>query len=289
MKEINPKDFIKPSDKDISDYPTSLIDQYPFTEKEIYEDIFMDVIGKLRDQQINLFSEEKQGLLVILQGMDAAGKDEAVTTVFSNLSAQGLNEYEPGKPDEDELNHDYLWRHQTTLPARGEIAVLNRSYYEEVVGQRVHNMIENHPMPDKWKDDDIWNRRYHHLNEFERYLTENGFTIVKFFFHTDKEVQKERLLERIEDSDKNWDFSFSDVDDRDKWEEFHNVYNDVLDNTSTDYAPWYVLPADDPWFTRLLIAEILSQTLEEMAPQRPTIADNEKEKLREYEEKLKNQ
>ncbi|AQS53590.1 hypothetical protein BW727_101223 [Jeotgalibaca dankookensis] len=286
---INRHDFLASPEKKLSEYATAHPDAASYSTEEVKEALFEEVISTLRDQQTRLFAEAKSGIVVILQAMDAAGKDEAVTTVFSNLSVQGLRESEPGEPSDKELKRDYLWRHHETLPKRGEIAILNRSYYEEVLGSRVHGSYQNEPMPDKWKEGPVWKRRYRHLNEYERYLTENGFVVLKFYLNVNKNVQKKRLLERMNNPNRNWEFSFSDVDDRDKWEDFYHAYDEAIKETSTGYAPWYVIPADDPWFTRLVIAEIFSQTLSELNPKLPVLSGEEATKLEEYKEKLKKQ
>ncbi|WP_028273398.1 PPK2 family polyphosphate kinase [Atopococcus tabaci] len=268
---------------------TSVIKDLSITEEEIRDDLIPKSIDKLRDLQVKLFAEEKQGILVVLQAMDAAGKDEAITFIFSKLSAQGLRSSSFKKPTDLDLKHDYLWRFQPAMPERGEISILNRSYYEEVIGARVQGQLEEEPIPENKVNEDIWDIRYRQLRDFERYLTENGFPVVKFFLNVSKDVQKDRLLERMKDKEKNWDFSFSDVEDRDKWDDFQDAFKDMIRHTATDYAPWYVLPADDEWLSRYLISEIMVDQLERLDPQKPVITDEDREKLDEYIKKLENE
>lgn len=280
--KINPEETI-----DLS--KTSVIEGLNLTEEKIRNEWIPENIEVLRELQVKLFAEEKWGILVDLQAMDAGGKDEAITFIFSQLSAQGLRSSSFKKPTDLDVKHDYLWRFQPALPERGEISILNRSYYEEVIGARIQGQLKEEPIPEELIDNDIWKKRYRQINDFERYLTENGFLVVKFFLNVSKDVQKERLLERMKDPDKNWDFSFSDVEDREKWDEFHEVFKEVLENTSTPYAPWYCLPADDAWLTRYLISEIMIDQLKSLDPKKPTISGEEQEKLDDYIKKLENE
>ena len=250
-------------------------------EKEIPE-----AVNKLKELHLKLNAEEEKGILVVLQAMDAAGKDEAITYIFSNLNAQGLKVMTLGKPSERELSHDYLWRIHDGLPARGEIGILNRSHYEDVIAPRVHDLLGETPLPDELIDEKIWQTRFRQINDFERYLSENGFPVVKFFFNVSKEEQRKRLLKRMKDPEKNWEFSFSDVEEREHWEDYQKIFEDMLNHTSTDYAPWYVLPADNEEYSRYIIAAVMIQLLEELDPQFPAISEKEQDKLKEYIKKL---
>ena len=166
------------------------------------------------------------------------------------------------QPSNEELDHDYLWRINKALPARGEIGIFNRSHYEDVIVTRVHNLLENSNLPEELIEDDVWKKRYRQINDFEKYLYENGFEVLKFFLHVSKEEQRLRLLDRVERPDKHWKFSYSDIEERKYFEKYMKTYESVLKNTSTEYAPWYILPADQKWFSRFLISEILRQKLE---------------------------
>lgn len=224
----------------------------------------------------------KNGIMVVLQAIDAAGKDEAISYIFSNLNAQGLKVTTYGKPSETEQKHDYLWRLHDGEPERGQIAILNRSHYEDVIATRIHNLLED-------DDDTEIQRRYRQINNYEQYLSENGFSVVKFFFNMSKDEQKERFLKRMKNPDKQWEFSFSDIDDREKWEEYQEVFEDMLNNTSTEHSPWYILPADDEWHTRRIITEAMIHTLEDINPRFPKISGEDKKKLDDYIKKLENE
>ncbi|TWT01428.1 PPK2 family polyphosphate kinase [Planomicrobium sp. CPCC 101079] len=249
------------------------------TEKELKEKLIPETVEKLKELHLKLQAEEEKGIIVVLQAMDAAGKDEAISYIFSNLTAQGLKVTSFKKPTDEELAHDYLWRFHKGLPARGEIGVFNRSYYEEVIAPRIHDLLESTPLPDELIDENIWAIRYRQINNFEKYLVENGFPVVKFFFNMSKEEQKKRLLERMKNPDKNWEFSFNDVKERQHWDGYQHIFEDMLNHTSTEYAPWYVLPADDEWYSRYIVAEVMVELLEKINPKYPTISGEEKEKL----------
>lgn len=252
-------------------------------KKEVYEEL----VPRLRGLHEKLFAESKQGILVVLQAIDAAGKDEIIKYIFSNLEPQGLKNTSYGKPTDEENAHDYLWRMAKGLPKRGEVAILNRSYYEDIISPKIYDTLGH--LPDEIKNDEsLWEKRYKHINNFEEYLVENGFKVVKFFFNVSKDEQRKRLLERIEDPKKNADFSFSDLDDRDNWDKYQVAFEEMLNNTSTETAPWYVLPADNPWLARKIATLALIETMEEINPKYPTFTGEDKEKAEEIAEKLRN-
>ncbi|MET1030201.1 PPK2 family polyphosphate kinase [Domibacillus tundrae] len=258
-------------------------------EKELLEKRILESVSKLKDLHWKLHAESKKGILVVLQAMDAAGKDEAISYIFSNLNAQGLKTTSFQKPSATELSHDYLWRIHEGLPARGQIGILNRSHYEEVIAPRIHDLLGDEVIPDDVKKEKIWSVRYRQINDFERYMVENGFQVIKFFFNVSKEEQKKRLLERMKDPKKNWEFSFSDVEERQHWDSYQEIFEDMLSNTSTEYAPWYILPADDEWYSRYIITEVMIEWLEKMNPQYPEISEENRKKLDEYIEMLENE
>ncbi|WP_142828284.1 PPK2 family polyphosphate kinase [Planococcus soli] len=261
----------------LSHYPTT--DGDKFDEHELKEKKIPESVDKLKELHMKLHAQEEKGIIVVLQAMDAAGKDEAITYIFSNLTAQGLKVTSFKKPSEAELAHDYLWRFREGMPARGQIGILNRSYYEEVIAPRVHDLLEETPLPDELIDENIWNVRYRQINDYERYMTENGFPVVKFFFNMSYDEQRRRLLERMKNPEKNWEFSFNDVKERKHWDGYQEIFEDLLNNTSTEYAPWYALPADDEWFSRYIVSEVMVKTLQQMDPQYPEITGEEKEEL----------
>ena len=276
---VNPDTKVK-----LTNINTSEIEVYD--EQKLQEKDLPEAVSTLKELHLKLNAEEEKGILVVLQAMDAAGKDEAISYIFSNLNAQGLKVLTLGKPTEQELSHDYLWRIHDGLPARGEIGILNRSHYEEVIAPRVHDILGDEPLPDELIDEEIWNTRYRQINDYERYLSENGFPVVKFFFNVSKEEQRKRLLERMKDPQKNWEFSFSDVEEREHWDEYQQIFEDMLNNTSTDYAPWYVLPADSEQYSRLIIANVMNDILTKLDPQFPVISGEDQKKLDEYIRKL---
>lgn len=253
---------------------------------DIKKEVYQELVPKLRELHEKLFAESKQGILVVLQAIDAAGKDEIIKYIFSNLTPQGLKNTSYGKPTDEENAHDYLWRMHKGLPKRGEIAILNRSYYEDIISPKIYDSLDH--LPDEIKNDEnLWEKRYKHINNFEEYLVENGFKVVKFFFNVSKDEQRKRLLERIEDPKKNADFSFSDLDDRDNWDKYQVAFEEMLNNTSTEKAPWYVLPADNPWLARKIATLALIETIEEINPKYPRFTGEDKKKAEEIAEKLR--
>ena len=256
-------------------------------DDEIKRELYEDLVPRLRGLHEKLFAESKQGILVVLQAIDAAGKDEIIKYIFSNLEPQGLKNTSYGKPTDEENAHDYLWRMAKGLPKRGEVAILNRSYYEDIISPKIYDTLDH--LPDEIKNDEnLWEKRYKHINNFEEYLVENGFKVVKFFFNVSNDEQRKRLLERIEDPKKNADFSFSDLDDRDNWDKYQVAFEEMLNNTSTETAPWYVLPADNPWLARKIATLALIETMEEINPKYPTFTGEDKEKTEEIADKLRN-
>ena len=247
----------------------------------IEQNIIPPLVEKLKELHLKLHAEGKNGIMVVLQAIDAAGKDEAISYIFSNLNAQGLKVTNYGKPSETEQKHDYLWRIHDGEPERGQIAILNRSHYEDVIATRIHDLLED-------GDAEI-EKRYRQINNYEQYLSENGFSVVKFFFNMSKDEQKERFLERMKDPDKQWEFSFSDVEERQKWDEYQQVFEDMLNNTSTQHSPWYILPADDEWHTRRILTEAMIGVLEDINPEFPEISGEDKKKLDKYIKELENE
>jgi PPK2 family polyphosphate:nucleotide phosphotransferase len=227
-------------------------------------------IELLAGYQDRLAAQRTYGVLVVLQGIDAAGKDSTIRHVMRGVNPQGVHVSSFKAPSGEELAHDYLWRHARRLPARGDIAIFNRSHYEEVLVVRVHpENLAREMLPPDSVSDDVWNRRYREINHWERYLTDNGIKVVKLFLNLSKEEQRARFLRRIDREEKNWKFSASDVRERQYWDDYQVAYSDALTRTSTDWAPWYVLPADHKWVTRICAAAVIAQTLIEIDPQYP--------------------
>ncbi len=278
-----------PSTKSIrlKDYPTT--EDKKKENEHIRDEIIPDLVKQMKSLHHRLHAEEKHGILVVLQAMDAAGKDEAISYIFSNLSAQGLKTTTLGKPTEDERAKDYLRRIQEGLPSRGEIGILNRSHYEEVIAPRIHNLLEESDIPSHGDKQSIWQMRYRQINDYEKYLYENGIHIVKFFFHMSKDEQKDRLLERMKNPEKHWEFSFTDVEEREHWDDYHKIFEEMLNHTSTSYCPWYVLPADDEWHSRRLVTEIMIQLMEKLDPKYPTFTGDDLKRLKKEIKKLENE
>lgn len=238
----------------------------------------------LAEVQDKLYAHNKYGVLIVLQAMDAAGKDGAVKHIMSGFNPLGVKVYSFKAPNQHELDHNYLWRHELAAPARGEIAIHNRSHYENVLVTKVHPewiLNENIPGIDTVKkiDKKFWEQRYKQIRRFEKNLTDNGTIILKFFLHVSKKEQKRRFLERIEDPGKNWKFSLSDLKERAFWDDYQKVYSEALSATSTEYAPWFVIPADDKWFARLAIASIIARQFDKLDISYPTVSPAQKAEL----------
>ncbi|AMC00052.1 hypothetical protein AWM75_05500 [Aerococcus urinaehominis] len=248
------------------------------SQDELKNELLPELVDQLYDWHVKLQAEEKQAIVLALQALDAAGKDEIITFVFSHLMAQGLKVAATGKPSETDQAHDFLWRHWDKLPERGQIGILNRSYYEDVVSLIVHGPDEQVPMSHDSLEEEV-DFRLQAIRHMEEYLYDSGFHVLKLFPYVSPAVQKERLLERMKNEDKQWEFSFSDLSDRDKWEKFHQAYEYILQETSTDKAPWYVLPGDNAWFTRFVAGKIVLAELKEMNPQYPELSEEDQEKI----------
>jgi PPK2 family polyphosphate:nucleotide phosphotransferase len=234
----------------------------------------------LAEYQTRLAAQDTWGLLVVFQAIDAGGKDGTIRHVMSGVNPQGVRVHSFKVPSAEELDHDFLWRYSRRLPARGEIGIFNRSHYEEVLVVRVHteNLDREH-LTEAARQEDEWQRRYRAINEWERYLTENGFRIVKLFLNLSKEEQRRRFLRRIDLPDHNWKFSAADVMDRAYWDEYQQAFSDMLSHTSTDWAPWHVIPADRKWFCRLGAGAVIVDALMEIDPRFPRVSDAQRQAL----------
>ena len=276
--KIHVKDFcVREGEKaNLKRWPTKVAAVYK--SKEQYEEILADHIQHLSALQSLLYASNRYAVLLIFQAMDAAGKDGAIKHVMSGVNPQGCSVVSFKSPSNEELDHDYLWRTHKAVPERGRIGIFNRSYYEEVLVVRVHPpFLRAQKLPDRVITKHIWEERYEDINAFERYLTRNGVIIRKFFLHVSREEQKKRFLERLEDSKKNWKFSMADVTERGFWKDYQEAYEEMIQNTATKYAPWYVVPADNKWFTRLAVASAIIAALDELDLSFPDV-DKEKKK-----------
>ena len=237
-------------------------------------------IAVLSDYQERLAAQDAVGVLLILQGLDASGKDSTVKHVMSGLNPKGVDVHNFKHPSAEELDHDFLWRYQRALPERGRIGVFNRSHYEEVLVVRVHpELLHAQRLGKTAGHSEVWKRRYREINHWEQYLVDNGIRVVKIFLNLSKKEQAKRFLKRIEEPEKNWKFSPSDVHERQYWDQYQKAFNAMLSQTSTEHAPWFVVPADHKWFTQLAAAAILVRTLAEINPRYPRVAKETREAM----------
>jgi PPK2 family polyphosphate:nucleotide phosphotransferase len=234
----------------------------------------------LAEQQDVLYAQDRWALLLVFQAMDAAGKDGTIKHVASGINPQGCEVTSFKQPSAEDLDHDYLWRHMKHVPARGLIGIFNRSYYEEVLVVKVHQeVLAKEKLPPSLVTDDIWQERYEDIGNFERYLTRNGVRILKFFLHVSKDEQKRRFMQRLDEPEKNWKFQSSDVAERAHWSEYQNAYEEAIRNTASKHAPWYVVPADNKWFTRLVVLGAVVKEIAELELAYPKIDPEEREAL----------
>ena len=259
-----------------------------YTAREEAEKKLGDDLGRLAEMQSTLYAQDRYALLVIFQAMDAAGKDGAIEHVMSGVNPQGCQVFSFKAPSSEELDHDYLWRAMKALPERGRIGIFNRSYYEETLVVRVHpEILQSQRLPDEEKNKKkIWRRRFDDINNFEKYLSRNGIVVVKFFLNVSKDEQKKRFLERINTPEKNWKFAAGDVKERGHWDEYMRAYEEVFNHTSTLWAPWYIVPADNKWFTRAAVADIIVSKLKSLDLKYPTLSKERMEELLKAKEML---
>ncbi len=241
----------------------------------------------LSEYQERLAAEGAQALLVVLQGIDAAGKDGTIRHVMSGVNPQGVTVASFKVPSDEELRHDFLWRYQCALPGRGQIGLFNRSHYEDVLVVRVHpDLLDRRTLSGSGRPEDLWARRYEDINAWERHLTGNGYKLVKLFLNLSKEEQRTRFLKRIDLAEKNWKLSGADVREREHWDEYQHAFSQMLSHTSTAWAPWHVIPADRKWFARIAVGAVIVQALAELDPQYPSLTDEDRESLRQAREIL---
>lgn len=245
---------------------------------------------KLANMQELFWASDTYSLLIILQGMDAAGKDSVIRHVLSGVNPQGCQVTSFKTPSEEEQDHTFLWRYTKALPERGRIGIFNRSYYEDVLIVKVRpEVFEKQKLPPGPRDDSFWNHRYDDINSFERHLTRNGTIVLKFFLNVSKEQQRRRLLKRLEEPDKNWKFSIADSSEREKWKDYQKAYEDAITETSTKWAPWYVIPADKKWVTLASVSEILVSQIEALKLKYPVLNREQNDALQKAKTDLKNE
>jgi PPK2 family polyphosphate:nucleotide phosphotransferase len=247
-------------------------------------------VAQMSDLQQKLYAQDRWALLLVFQGMDAAGKDSVIRHVMSGVNPQGCEVHSFKQPSQEDLNHDFLWRASKLLPQRGRIGIFNRSYYEEVLVVRVHSeALRAERIPHATANKKIWKQRFEDINAFETYLDRNGILIRKFFLHLSKEEQRNRFLSRLDKPDKNWKFSEDDVKEREHWEDYMQAYEDMIRHTATPHAPWFVIPADNKWFTRLAVSSIIIRTLDGLHLSFPRVDEAKQKELDKARELLFNE
>jgi PPK2 family polyphosphate:nucleotide phosphotransferase len=251
-----------------------------FFSKDESKDLLKQGVELLEHYQSRLAAQDTYGLLVVLQALDAGGKDSTIRHVMSGVNPQGVVVHGFRQPSSEELDHDFLWRYVQKLPQRGQIGIFNRSHYEEVLVVRVHpEILEHQKLPPSAREGDVWERRYRQINDWERFLVENGFPIVKLFLNLSKEEQRRRFLRRIDYPDSNWKFNANDVKERAHWDEYQKAFSQMISATSTEHAPWHVVPADHKWFLRVAVAAVIVSALADIDPQYPTVSDEARDAL----------
>lgn len=266
MNSINPEDFKVVGKIELSKIPTKLsID----TDKDQEEEALDKVQVKLSKKQDAMYAHNRYAFLICLQGMDTSGKDSLIREVFKEFNPRGVVVHSFKTPNSTELEHDYLWRHYLALPEKGKFAVFNRTHYENVLVTRVHPdyiLFENLPGIEKVEDitPQFWENRFEQINNFEKHITQNGIKILKFYFHMSKEEQRQRLLKRLENAEDNWKFSTGDLKERERWDDYMKYYEEAINKTSFEHAPWYVVPADDKGIARYIVAKTIWEEMEKL-------------------------
>ncbi len=290
MKKENLKELIAKPGKEhrVSDFDSAYTGG--ITRQEAKKQL-MDDVKRLSELQSMLYAQDRHAILIIFQAMDAAGKDGTIKHVMSGVNPQGCQVYSFKQPSIEELDHDYLWRINRCLPERGRIGIFNRSHYEDVLIAKVHPiLILSANLPGIRQLEDInkefWKRRYRQINDFERYLIENGTVILKFFLNVSKEEQKKRFQKRLTDESKNWKFSSADIKERQYWEDYMDAYSTVLTETSTDIAPWHVIPADNKWYMRYAVGRIICEEMEQLDLHYPRLSEEAIKHLEEYKKEV---
>ena len=258
--------------------------------KDRAKEILDKNLEDLAEAQELLYADDRYALLIVLQAMDAAGKDGTIKHVMSGVNPQGCQVFSFKKPTAEELDHNFLWRYMKCLPERGRIGIFNRSYYEDVLVVKVHpELLDAGKLPPGKRGKSFWEARYDDINAFERHLVRNGIVVVKFFLNVSRDEQKRRFLERLDRPDKHWKFSAADMAERGFWDDYMSAYEDALSATSTEEAPWYVVPADHKWVTRTVVADVLTSTIHALDLKFPEVTDEQRKALAEARKRLENE
>lgn len=281
--------FLVPAGQSVklTDYQTE--PNKEFKGKSQAKKAILEDVSALADAQELLWANARRSVLIIFQALDAAGKDSTIKHVMSGINPQGCDVHSFKAPSTEELSHHFLWRPTRFLPARGRIGIFNRSYYEEVLVVRVHpEFLEKQKLPPR-HEEDVWETRFEDINNFEHTLDRNGMLVLKFFLHVSKHEQKNRFIERLENPEKHWKFSEADLKERGFWDDYMHAYENMLGSTSTRHAPWYVIPADDKWYMRACVADIITARIEELDLEYPQVTDEEHDNLKKALEILKSE
>jgi PPK2 family polyphosphate:nucleotide phosphotransferase len=271
----------------LKDYPTDDFPKFKKGEKQVAKEMLQKGVDALAIMQDMMYAQDKWSLLLIFQAMDAAGKDGAIKHVMSGLNPQGCQVTSFKAPGPEDLDHDFLWRCMKQLPERGRIGIFNRSYYEEVLVVRVHEQIlKSQKLPKELVTEKIWEQRFKDIRNFEKYLYRNGTIVVKFFLNLSRSEQKKRFLERIDNPDKNWKFSAADAREREYWDDYMNAYEEMIKNTSTDKSPWYVVPADDKPYARLVVASAVINAMDSLGLEYPKVSKGKIAELKKIKQEL---
>ena len=271
-------------------WPDGELPGSPGTFKARATELLKDNLERLTQAQERLYADNRYALLIIFQALDAAGKDSAIKHVMSGVNPQGCQVYSFKQPSAEELDHTFLWRCMRALPERGRIGIFNRSHYEDVLVTRVHpELLKQQPLPDGKRGRAFWNARYEDINAFEQHLVRNGTAVLKFFLHVSRDEQKKRFLDRLHEPDKNWKFSLGDLVEREHWDDYQTAYEQAIAATSTDWAPWHIVPADHKWVCRALVAEIICRTLGKLKLRYPEVAERDRQALNEARRRLESE
>jgi PPK2 family polyphosphate:nucleotide phosphotransferase len=277
---IRPYCVTKGKDFRLKDHDPADTGRLTSADKDEAKQVLSEGIAWMTEQQDMLYAQDHWGLLLVFQAMDAAGKDSAIKHVTSGINPQGCSVRSFKQPSSEELDHDFLWRYHAHVPARGQIGIFNRSYYEEVLVVRVHDeLLKAQKIPPQRISENIWEERYEVIRNFESYLDRNGIVVVKFFLNVSKAEQKRRFIARLDEPEKNWKFSASDVDERQHWRDYMKAYEDTIRETATPESPWYVVPADNKWFSRLVVAGAMVDALANLGLRYPVVDDAKREAL----------
>lgn len=265
-------------------------DTWKIKSKDHAQQWLEEGVGRLSEMQAKLYAQNQWALLLIFQAMDAAGKDGTIKHVMSGVNPQGCQVFSFKAPSAEELSHDFLWRTSKCLPERGRIGIFNRSYYEEVLVVRIHpEFLAGERLPPSLVTRNIWQERFQDINALERHLTHNGTLIRKFFLHLSKKEQRRRFLSRLEEPEKHWKFSEADMRERQRWDAYCRAYQDMIGHTAAEHAPWYVVPADHKWFTRLVVAEVIVDALESLNLKYPSVSAAKRKELAQVRKELEAQ